>query len=124
MFGADPTQVEERLFFPYSRDASRGASLHRVTVAVRCWIKRSRIHMMSLHSATTEHPRHHEVTQQLTYQVQGCLAGISSVPCIVGGECNFDPDQLRECPAGWAVQRSALAAKYLSSLLGAVLHGT
>lgn len=69
----------------------RGGRLYRGTIAVISWTRRSRMHVASVYNAHEADPQHEEATHQLFGQWQEDLAEIGSVPWIIGGDWNLEP---------------------------------
>lgn len=62
----------------------RGGRMHKGTVAVICWTRRSRLHVASVYNAQSTDEQAEE-TSKIVQDWQDYLAGLGSVPWILGG---------------------------------------
>lgn len=74
----------------------RGGTLARGTIAIVSWARWNRLHIGSRYNAQAAAPAHPEATAQIFQEWQAYVAGLGSVPWMLGGDWNVDPSEVTD----------------------------
>ena len=73
----------------------RGTFLPRCTVAIVPWTRTTRLHVLSLYGHNRSSPDYQTGDTRRLAEVQTYLAGLGSVPWLIGGDWNIEPPDIR-----------------------------
>lgn len=79
------------------------------------WTWRNQFYIGSVYNAQASDPGQAEATAQLLGERQAYLAGFGSVPWILGGDWNLEPDEVTD---HWYRSEAALKGIYTATLTG------